>query len=89
VTLIRVTPEVDRAPSDLSSEIAQIVESLGGVTEGVWALGSGPYQLVSVATYPDGLSASRARARIEALGVFTLEGYPVSEMPECLQAMAS
>jgi hypothetical protein len=89
--LIRVIPRgrgTHPASNDISSEIAKIVDSFGGTTEGIWTLGGGPYQFVSVATYPDSISASKARARIEALGIVTVEGYPVFDMPECLQEMA-
>ena len=92
VTLSRITPkdrEPDQTSGDYSSELMQVVESFGGTIEGLWALGGGPYRFVWVATYPDEISASRARTRIEALGIITDEGYPVFEMPECLQAMAA
>jgi uncharacterized protein with GYD domain len=92
VTLIRVAP-TDREPhgqaGDLSTRIAAIVESLGGTTEGIWTFAGGPYRFVSVATYPDRVSAVRALTQIEALGVSTVEGYPVVEMREYLQAMAA
>ena len=92
VTLIRVTKEGREryeTPSDCSAQILQIVESFGGTSEGIWSLGDGPYQFVSVATYPDRMSAQTARTHIEALGIVTLEGYPVFEMAECLQAMSA
>ena len=92
VTLIRAMPNgqgSDENSDDLSTQIMHIVESFGGTTEGIWALGGGPFQFVSVATYPDKGSAVKARTHIEALGVVTTEGYPVFEMPECLQAMAA
>jgi hypothetical protein len=66
----------------------EIVDSLGA-TDGIWALRGGPFAFVSVACYKDERAAREARARIEALGLATTEGYPVGEMPECLQAMAA
>ena len=92
VTLIRVEPEDrsrGRASGNDSSRIVGIAESFGGRTEGIWALGGRPHRFVSVASYPDEMSARKARIHMEALGLVTVEGYPVSEMHECLQAMAA
>jgi uncharacterized protein with GYD domain len=92
VTLSRITPkdrESTQTSGEYSSQLMQIVESFGGTIEGLWSLGDGPYRFVWVATYPDEISASKARTQIEAIGVITIEGYPVFEMPECLQAMAA
>lgn len=92
VTLVQLPPPGrmggDR-PGDVPERILQIVESAGGRSEGIWTLGTGPYRLVSVATYPDTGSATAARVRIESLGVDTVEGYPVCDMPECIQAMTA
>jgi uncharacterized protein with GYD domain len=90
VTLIEVTPKGRkryRDSGDCSTQLERIVESFGGTSEGIWALGEGPCQFVVVATYPDGNSAQRARTEIEALGLVTIEGYPISEMAECLQVV--
>ncbi len=92
VTLIRVSAEEPDGPEgddDRAAQIMRIVGSFGGTTEGIWAFNGGPYRFVSVATYPDRICARKARTRIEALGISTIEGYPVVEMSECLQAMAT
>jgi hypothetical protein len=90
VTLIQV-PRNGEDPnhSELSTRIAEIVESLGGACDGIWALGEGPFQFVSVTRYPDRVTAHRARTRIEALGLTTVEGYSVFDIRESLQAMAA
>ena len=92
VTLIRVSskdPERYQGDDDPATQIMRVVKSFGGTTEGIWAFSGGPYRFATVATYPDRISARKARTRIEALGISTIEGYPIVDMSECLQAMAS
>ena len=91
VTLIRVmADDPDMLDTgEYSARIVQVVESCGGVNEGLWALVDGTYQFVVVSLFPDRAAVIRARSAIEALGAITVEGYPIADMPESLRIMAA
>jgi uncharacterized protein with GYD domain len=92
VSFIRTTPKAKdefRKSGDYFAQVLEIVDEFGGKLEGTWALTSGPVDFVTVATYRDAMTGLKARAHIEALGVVTIESYPVVDMPEYLKALAS
>ena len=91
VTLIRITDDDPDMfdTGEYAARIQRVVESCGGVSEGLWALIDGPYQFVAVSLFPERAAAIQARTEIEALGALTVEGYPIADMQESLQVMAA
>lgn len=92
VGLVRLTSkgrEQTLKAGDYFAQIMEIVQHFGGKIEETWAVTAGPFDLCSATTYPDRISALKARTQIKALGVCPIEGYPVIEMSEYLQAVTS
>jgi uncharacterized protein with GYD domain len=89
VSFVRLTGkgrEASLKAGDYFAQILEIAERFGGKLEATWALTGGAIDFVSIATYPDRISAFKARIKIEELGVVTVESFPVVDMVEYIQA---
>jgi uncharacterized protein with GYD domain len=68
---------------DYMTRITQAIEAEGGTLEHAWTV-MGPYDFVSVVTYPDNEVAFRAIRNICGMDVLAVETYPAVEAADFL-----
>ena len=91
ITFAKLTEKGQMLPPDKSpatlAKVQEIVNTYGGKLESMWAT-SGKYDFISVAAYPDEISAFKARTKITELGLFHLDSTVIFPIESFMEAVA-